>query len=373
MPQLDGLRAVAVGGVLVSHFSLLRDVGPLRDVGFLLGSVGVDLFFTLSGFLITGILLGARGRMEQGRQALGFSLRTFYARRVLRIFPIYYGTILLLWLWGMPAVRENLVWLVTYTANLKIALTGEPIPPLGHFWTLAVEEQFYLVWPAVVFLVPRRALVPGLIGVALAALAFRTSAFVAGGDANLIHLATPSCFGTLALGSLLAVVSERRSVTPELLRRLRRIAVVSGAVVVALLVTADPPFLAYWTFSGPWLAMAFLWLIARSARGADDPLGRLLSWGPAVGMGRISYGIYVFHPLVELAGDAALERLGLESLLAPAPRFVILTASSIGMAAVSWRFFEGPINGLKRYFPTRPTALGAPGPPTPGAVPSGPA
>src|SRR5262245_37077801 len=124
------------------------------------GATGVDLFFVLSGFLITGILLACRRPLEDGLQSVGFTARRFYARRFLRIFPLYYAVLALasVALTLEPAILASL-W--TYTFNLvgawKGALSGRLI---SHFWSLAVEEQFYLVWPWVILLVPRRALVP---------------------------------------------------------------------------------------------------------------------------------------------------------------------------------------------------------------------
>src|SRR5690349_12365341 len=163
LPALDGLRGLAVLGVLIVHAKILLNTAPpfenaLRTLSEF-GAYGVDLFFVLSGFLITGILLDTRDSANY--------FRTFYARRFLRLFPIYYGYLLVIAL-VLPAlhhaVRTSMEdyggswgWYLAYLSNWK-AGHGASDPFLGHFWSLAVEEQFYLLWPAMIFLVPRRML-----------------------------------------------------------------------------------------------------------------------------------------------------------------------------------------------------------------------
>src|SRR5262245_34719431 len=142
LPQLDGLRALAVLGVLVCHStdSEWAHLGPF----------GVRLFFVISGFLITRILLEQRGA------PVGSVLRAFYWRRLGRIAPLYYVALIVYWSFGVPGARELWPWLVTYTSNMVDPAT--PLGFVGHFWSLAVEEQFYLVWPPLVLLLSRRTL-----------------------------------------------------------------------------------------------------------------------------------------------------------------------------------------------------------------------
>jgi peptidoglycan/LPS O-acetylase OafA/YrhL len=156
-PRLDGVRGIAILLVLVYHLTLYGGMapnGPFLDrlwrTWTLPLGLGVDLFFVLSGFLITGILLDTKDGPDY--------FRNFYARRFLRIFPLYYATLAATFLL-IPAVRLDAVWYWTYLINYRFADVGWPrVAYLGHFWTLAVEEQFYLVWPALVFFVPRRVL-----------------------------------------------------------------------------------------------------------------------------------------------------------------------------------------------------------------------
>ncbi len=138
MPQLDGLRALAVAGVLFSHagpaiFKDAINTGPL----------GVKLFFVLSGFLITGILLRARPEWQQARYGgaeaePGVALRAFYARRFLRIFPLYYAVLFAITLLGLPEARETFWWNLFYSSNWYYAIYGEWRGAVSHFWSLAV-------------------------------------------------------------------------------------------------------------------------------------------------------------------------------------------------------------------------------------------
>ena len=137
--QLDSLRALAVGGVLFAHF--VPAGHPLAALHLLpWGSLGVQLFFVLSGTLITGILLGCKAEVEATRQSVGFSLRRFYARRCLRIFPAYYATLLLTAFTLWPVVRESLPWHLVYASNFYVVRQGGWPDTVAHLWTLSVEE-----------------------------------------------------------------------------------------------------------------------------------------------------------------------------------------------------------------------------------------
>src|SRR6185369_10595810 len=161
IPVLDGIRGLAILLVLVAHFNgeaILKEyyplVGPIATKLALTGLMGVDLFFILSGFLITGILLKTKNSEHY--------FLNFYARRVLRIFPLYYGVLLFVF-WVLPNIIKLDVaakyitsqqwWLWTYLNNFPghPSLDSSKIYQLGHFWSLAVEEHFYLVWPLMVY------------------------------------------------------------------------------------------------------------------------------------------------------------------------------------------------------------------------------
>ena len=178
LPQLDGLRGVAISIALLNHFVIPPDRGLLAWVArntLTMGWVGVDLFFVLSGYLITGILLRAKAHPHY--------FRNFFARRVLRIFPLYFLLLAIVFLLSpvLPFGARGPVWpFVTYTSNYWVLLhqlgtlsTGAPYLPLAHTWSLAIEEQFYASLPFLVFFLDPRALRKVLWGVILLSPAVR--------------------------------------------------------------------------------------------------------------------------------------------------------------------------------------------------------
>ncbi|RUX02716.1 acyltransferase, partial [Mesorhizobium sp. M2A.F.Ca.ET.037.01.1.1] len=161
--QLDALRGVAVTLVLYSHF--LAPGGSS-----FVGHLGVRLFFVLSGFLITRLLLDAR---DTSAFASGPALRSFYARRMLRIFPPYFAVLALAW-FASEQSRPSLAWHALYLSNFWYARQNDWTPwLLCHFWSLSIEEQFYLAWPLIVLLAPRRRIEAIAIGVIAFSLAYR--------------------------------------------------------------------------------------------------------------------------------------------------------------------------------------------------------
>jgi len=188
-PQLDGLRAIAVTFVLIHHWISPR-------LGF--GIIGVQLFFVLSGFLITGILLRERRGVESGRQSIGFSVRQFYARRFLRIFPLYYACLALFVVLDRFEIRKSLVWFACYLSNVFFFLKGEFGGPFSHFWSLAVEEQFYLFWPWIVLLAPRKRLLAILVGAIVLAPLTRLTTFLRN-ILHVLHLPGILNFGVIGL------------------------------------------------------------------------------------------------------------------------------------------------------------------------------
>jgi hypothetical protein len=179
MPQLDGLRAFAVAAVVVYHFV----PGGWNFAAYL----GVKLFFTLSGFLITGILLKARETAETENQNRTNVLGRFYVRRFLRIFPLYYFVVTVAWVIDLEPTRKIIVWLLTYTLNIRMAWQGYYEASFAHFWSLAVEEQFYLVAPWLVLFLPKKWIKPALIAVIAIGPLYRLS-YILSGYTNMTSL-----------------------------------------------------------------------------------------------------------------------------------------------------------------------------------------
>ena len=353
LPQLDGLRAFAVASVMVWHF------GPNALHLLNLGRFGVLLFFVLSGFLITGILLDARDRLDrEGGSPRSVALR-FYARRFLRIFPIYYATILGLFALSHTAtfrdwdvlqpLRHQLGWFLTYTWNLRYGLTLEPGGLLSHLWSLCVEEQFYLIWPWIILFASRRAILPALLTLTAVGIGYRMAGNLAGWAGPTIHFMTPGCIDSLALGGLLAYLRRQGPAGIVTAGRLTRMALPVGLVLLVVLRRLDHP--ATDAFFDVGFAGVSLWLVGRASTGFKGMAGRFLQSGPIVYMGKISYGIYLYHIPVKSFLYIPLGFAGLTQDDLGAARPLVLMAAAIVTAALSWELFEKPINRLKRYFP----------------------
>ncbi len=191
MPQLDGIRAIAAGLVVFSHFFPPSTVHDATNWGY----VGVRLFFVLSGFLITGILLDAREITATPRAEI---LKNFYARRALRIFPIYYLTLFVLIGIGYLVNASEIAAYLTYTANWYIIWHGPDDLQAVHFWSLAVEEQFYVVWPWLILLLPRRYVLPAIIAAICLAVAVRFTLVMQRTSVIAITFNTVGCLDALA-------------------------------------------------------------------------------------------------------------------------------------------------------------------------------
>lgn len=356
LPQLDGVRAIAVLLVVWHHFA------PAHANPGVLGAVGVGLFFVLSGFLITRILLNCRDKIDQGKSTPGRMLKQFYVRRFLRIFPLFYGTIAILWVFDVHGFRERVWWHLTYLSNILFSIRefpkGSYFPLERHFWSLAVEEQFYLFWPFLILFAPRRILGWLILLIILMGPVWRVIIQI--NEVNLgLHRrslldqwATPGCLDLLGFGALLAYVSM-----PQFgYARFRGIVVETAGIIGVPLIFVYTTLvglgaLPSWPDQTPYIptALAGVCLVGMASRGFVGPFGYLLQSAPMTYIGRISYGIYVIHMFVphlmmNLFPQAGFDKPG------GWPHFAIFTAVSIFLATLSWYLYEAPINRLKKYF-----------------------
>ncbi|HKT61206.1 MAG TPA: acyltransferase [Gemmatimonadales bacterium] len=360
MRQLDGVRAVAAGMVVCYHF-----YRPARQYVHL-GGIGVRVFFVLSGFLITGILLRTRlAAQASGSAGRGVALRRFYIRRILRIFPLYYFALGLAWLTRVDGARESIAWHATYLSNVRFFLQnavdhGRWGGHVGHFWSLAVEEQFYLLWPWVIFFAPRRWLPAIALGLAAFGPVFRYVVFTAT-DNDITSVLLPGCIDSLALGAYLAMSVLPEFKTHPLIRPVGRGVLWAGVALFAAYQAAELSN-GWWTFRQVSFDLAVailgLWVVANAARGFAGPVGRFLDSTPVRYLGTISYGIYVYHLLLPAILPKIARRLGHPDLFAALgdgsfPFLVFYGLVTIVVAAVSWHAFEAPINRLKDRFEYR--------------------
>jgi peptidoglycan/LPS O-acetylase OafA/YrhL len=355
--ELDGLRGVAILLVLVFHFTPTR--GPLQVLEPFLqtGWAGVDLFFVLSGYLITGILLDTAGQPG--------CYRNFIVRRSLRIFPLYYASLVAdVYLSYYPAAanwkdffttREGW-WYFGYVSNIRVFLDNQwpSLSILTPLWSLSVEEQFYLLFPLVVLFVQRKTLARVLLAAIAVAFAIRLGLVLAM-PANTAgtYTLTPCRMDCLALGGLIAIAKRDY---PEMLKP-RWIASV-GAVCTVIFLLISRSYTSY-----PWSApmrtigftaldTAFAALLAILVSYPPRWLKSALRFRPLVWIGTVSYGMYLLHlPAALLARRIAGARLRPGGT----SDFFLSIGAAICAASISWIVFESPILKLKdRWAPRSP-------------------
>lgn len=343
LPQLDGIRGIAVFAVIAQHY--WPPAGHLR-----VGLIGVYVFFVLSGFLITRILLGCLDDIEAGHLERGRSIRQFYIRRFLRIFPVYYLYLLCALAINVGNIRAYWGWFAAYLGNYYMVATHITVWPFNHFWTLALEEQFYLLWPWIVMWCPRRHFVKICVTAIIVGTCSKVLFYAITGNPLTAGMLLPDCLDTLACGALLAIMCERPH-GPATARRWLRFAPLPGlALVVAG--TFVPLRVNPVLFLSAGVCLAGSWLVIRAATVRTGGLARVLLWPPLRYVGTISYGVYVWHMVMPVPLDSIIRHLHLHR---PGQNlyFLLIVIMSIAVASVSWWAFERPLNQLKRFFPYR--------------------
>jgi peptidoglycan/LPS O-acetylase OafA/YrhL len=353
-PGLDGLRALATIAVLISHF--FPDRSPVQRA-FHWGRFGVLLFFVLSGFLITGLLLRGRDAVRAGELSKGQVLRAFMARRLLRIGPIYYLVILIGWLCQYAPIVNYLPWHLTYTGNIAMTYFHARLAQATHLWSLCVEEQFYLLWPLAVLFVPPKRLTA--IAVALVALGFGydIQGALRGRTFEETHLVLEGCMDALGLGGLLAMVSHSDPSGNRGARLSHGAALIGGPLLlfaqgfrfqVGLSATERLPYRIPGDLG---LALISLALVYLATTTGPSLVRRFLELPPLRFLGRISYGVYLYHLFLIPVGRALADRASEPPPSRGLSMFLAYGAISVALATVSWYAIEAPINRQKRHFP----------------------
>lgn len=369
LPSLDVLRGLAILLVIAHNTQLLNPpelsgVVALAQYALNIGWVGVQLFFVLSGFLITGILLDELGRPN--------GMRNFLVRRALRIFPLYYGFLLLVFV-VLPALgiqpeiyrrdSHNQTWLWTYLSDWTSPLGIGP-HSLPHFWSLAVEEQFYLVWPLVVLALRTPAKVAqACVAVALVSLLCRIALLQTDLPAEVLY-EWPLCrMDALALGGLAAACWRHPHWAQWVRHRASAILCVTVAGFAAVFVwTHGLPRLSPRGVTAGYTGLALLfmvavyWLAWRDTERADEARAWTAS-APArllQSVGKYSYGMYVFHkPMHDLFSAPLLARLGVSHIgsIGPACLHVLGVALAAYVSAwLSYHLYEVHFLRLKNRF-----------------------
>ncbi|MEG3639404.1 acyltransferase family protein [Magnetococcus sp. PR-3] len=355
MPQLDSIRAVAVGLVVLLHWV------PGQGVLWLRGSSGVHLFFVISGFLITSILLTAR---EKSTDQKRFQIvRRFYMRRALRIFPLYYLLILFALFIGIEDVADSFPWHFFYGTNFFIAFKGEYHGFVTHFWSLAAEEQFYLLWPTLVLFLPMARLGGLFVGVVIFGIGFNALGIGMGWFSSHFGYYFPAwSFSFMGMGALFAFwrfqcVQGVGAPWKGLFLEKLPILGLMGALLLTLYyfqTGGEVPKSVWGIFIYNTLYMLTLAsVVVAAGKTIKGPVGAVLMFPPFRYIGRISYGIYLLHPFVITGVNLLFNHYGysIMEIFGPIGRMLFLVSILILITSLSWFAFETPINRLKRFVP----------------------
>lgn len=337
--RLDGLRFVAIIMVLLQHF------GGILPRKIHVGYYGVELFFVISGFLITSLLLE--------KKAANF--KTFYlkfiTRRAFRIFPLYYIVIVILWILNLDVVRAQLLSLVTYTFNYAWVYYSINTTPINHFWTLCVEEQFYLIWPIVIYIFRNstsKLIAFLIISISIGHLLYVTDIFPELIRYKNVSLLTK--FPSLGMGSLFAIYNKNYKINSTMFES-KTLEVLSFFILIYILIFST-------TYRDFLLSFISLFYVAKSTifDFKIDLINKILLNNFVIYIGKISYGIYIFHLPIEYYTSSILVdpflkqmveiKLVTENIINYYSwifTFPIYTGFTILLAAFSYHFIELPI------------------------------
>ncbi len=336
LPQLDGLRGIAILTVLLHHFHVHLpawvDWGP----------IGVRLFFLLSGYLITMSLWKLNARSVAGA-SWWKGLGNFHVRRFTRLAPVLYLMLVIGFLLALPFHGRELLWHATFLTNFYAMVHDQWPGPASHLWSLSVQEQFYVLWPFVILAIPRRWLPVALLAMFAGAFGYRYWATASGASDFARWLMLPGVIDSFALGALVSCWKASPGRIPVMSGRL-------GWVVAAAALTCYviARLMRYSTFQSPFLALTetfenvFLaWVMLRTIEGWPGVVGKLFESRVLVYIGKVSYGIYVFHVLVHVVVGPWLDQIGLQPFVFA--RALVLCAISVGVATLSWIWIEQPL------------------------------
>jgi peptidoglycan/LPS O-acetylase OafA/YrhL len=341
---IDGIRTIAVSLVIFTHyFAWMVPWGPGN-----FGGVGVSVFFVISGYLISGILL----RERDGSGPVFRKFFDFYAKRVLRICPAMFVVItvaLLLSAGGLEG--HSPLWLYMFGTNVLIFKAGHWLEPMGHLWSVAVEEQFYLVWPAIILTIPKR-FIPTVILAAIALTPVSTAmATVVNANETSLYVTPFQHCDALGLGALLAYLHfAHRQSLQRLTASTAQLSIVCfvavGCFTTAWFLSPRSAVLNTMALEAANLLTALLihnfWAskVTETTHGAQTAL----EWPPIRYLGRISYGIYLWHPLIESLFHRYFP--GIDWVSTGLSSIII----SVGVAALSYHGMERPILNHREAF-----------------------
>lgn len=319
------------------------------------GTFGVDLFFVVSGFLITTILL------KPNKKSFGLNYKNFIGRRILRVFPIYYLTIVILWLAGLDVARNYLLLFLTYTFNYGWVKYNLPFTPVTHFWTLCVEEQFYLFWPVIVLLLKDRIKTLTVILILFIVIGYAQMVFnIIPSLSDYNHVGLLTQIAPFSVGAIASVLSIRNLLPMRIMNNI----VIEVAMLVGMFIAIRTPY--NYAPREVIFGIGSFYIVLKSAFFGFKISGinKFLDNGTVMKIGMLSYGMYVYHLPVEYYFNKYLfmpvwnridfNMIGVFKHIKYRPwlfQIPINTLLTIGVAWLSFNFVEVPILKLKnRYF-----------------------
>lgn len=360
--QLDGIRFLAVGLVLIDHWLAEKNVLPL-------GQLGVTMFFVLSGFLITRILIQSKLKDDKTGRSHWFSVKQFIIRRSIRIFPIYFLAIFVLYFLDVPPVRDTLVWCLTYTTNIYIATKQHWMGTIDHLWSLAVEEQYYLIFPYLILFLPTKNYKIILIGMIFLSVLLRLLLFLNGSPWMVQYVLMPTCLDSFGLGGLLAYFFAFQKET-----FFKEISTAKYLLMSTLLLFSFLFFSRQYQISTNQVhhfgnlvlerligSIFCFFLIAKAVNGYKGLMKWFLENSIVSYFGRISYGLYLYHNFVYNFFHTPQTSLVIRVLHKIQNAIPSITQNTVFellyffgitvfIATLSWFLIEKPVNNLKKYF-----------------------
>lgn len=361
--QLDFLRFIAISLVIIAHW-----FNNSISIFFVTGELGVFLFFTLSGFLITRLLLLKKNKIDENTESKKFALKNFYIRRVLRLFPIYYLILCFLLIINFAGFKEKSTWYFFYASNIYTYIQQRWDGVLGPYWSLAVEEQFYLIWPFFLFFINKNNVRKIFYACILLGPIFRGIFLLISVNFFETHnkylssfVLMPNCIDAFAFGGVLAFNLLNNSKDGSALVRFmhHRYTIIGITICTFLLLFFKGHFF-YYIFFPTFFSFCAMHIVCVLIKGVTGFGKTIIEFPFFIFLGKISYGLYIYHGLmftIMAWGDVLFAKLRIpfkanyflnnENEIV---KGVSMVAFLIMIAACSFYFIEKPIMKLKRRY-----------------------